>query len=312
MDETQAYLAHEFLDDYRAERMDRRSMLRRITLLLGGAVTASAWLQMQGVSVSVAEAAESYNYRIPPVPPTVATIDENDPSIATAGAVQFSARDGATLFGYVAKPAGLSPVPAIIIIHDNRGLSDHQRDVARRFAKQGFIALAIDLVSREGGSGSMPDGAAVSAALSRAGTARHVGDLTAAIDYLISQPDVVNTGSGVIGYCFGGSLTWRMAVGDERVAAAVPYYGSAPPLENVPAMRAATFGVYASDDDRVNQSSVPLEEALRVNGKTYAMKRYPGTRHGFFNDTGSVYEPEAASDAWSDTVAWFRQYLPTA
>ena len=313
MDETKAYLVSEFLDEYRAKRMDRRSMLRRVTLILGGAVTASTWLQAQGENVSVAEAAESYNYLIPTGSlNAVVMVEENDPALSFAGNVQFSARDGATIFGYAATPAGSMAVPGILIIPDNRGLYDHPEDVARRFAKQGFAALAVDLVSREGGSDSLPDPAAISAALSSAGSDRHVGDLMAGIDYLVSQPSVVSSGVGVIGYCFGGSLAWRMAVGDERVAAATPYYGSAPPLESVPAMRAAAFGVYASEDERVNATSIPLEEALQANGKTYAMKRYPGTRHGFFNDTSAVYAPEAANEAWGDTLAWYRQYLPTA
>lgn len=311
MDETKAYLVNEFLDEYRAQRMDRRGMLRRVTLILGGAVTASVWLQSQGERVSVAEAAESYNYRIP-TNPSVAMIDETDSSLASASNVQFSARDGATLYGYIAKPAGLMFAPGVLIIPDNRGLYDHPRDVARRFASQGYVGLTIDLASRDGGTDNLPDSAAVSAALSRAGTERHEGDLAAGIDYLVSQPETIQSGVGVIGYCFGGSLTWRMAVGDERVASAVPYYGSAPPLDRVPGMRAAVFGVYAGNDDRVNQTSIPLEEALQANGKTYAMKRYPGVNHGFFNDDSSVYAPEAAAEAWTDTLAWFSQYLPTA
>jgi carboxymethylenebutenolidase len=311
MDETKAYLVNEFLDEYRAQRMDRRAMLRRVTLILGGAVTATAWLQSQGEGVSAAEAAESYNFRIP-WPKAPALIDENDPSLASASSVQFSARDGATLFGYIAKPAGLMSAPGVLIIPDNRGLYDHPRDVARRFANQGYVGLTIDLASRDGGTDNLPDSAAVAAALSRAGSERHEGDLLASIDYLTSQPETIQSSVGVVGYCFGGSLTWRMAVGDERVAAAVPYYGSAPPLERVPAMRAAAFGVYAGNDERVNGTAVPLEEALQSNGKTYAMKRYPGVNHGFFNDASNVYAPEAAAEAWADTLAWFKQYLASA
>jgi carboxymethylenebutenolidase len=313
MDQMKEYLAHEFLDDYRASRMNRRSMLRRITLMLGGAVTASAWLQTQGESVSAAEAAESYNYLIPTTPLWGSTtVEETDPAIAAAGTVQFSARDGATLSGYAAKPATLMSAPAVLVIHENRALTDHHRDVARRFAKEGYLALAIDLVSREGGADSFPDPAAISAALTSAGTERHVGDLSAGIDYLLSQPESVQSGVGVTGYCFGGGQAWRIAVEDDRVAAAVPYYGTAPPLEKVPTMRAAVFGVYAADDERINQSAIALEDALKANGKTYAMKQYPGTGHAFFNDTGSRYSPDQAREAWTDTIAWFRQHLPTA
>jgi carboxymethylenebutenolidase len=313
MDEMKAYLVHEFLDEYRARHMDRRAMLRRITLILGSAATASAWFRSQGEDVSVAEASESYNYLIPPPPLFGAvTVPEDDPAISAAGTVEFSARDGATLYAYAAKPAGVAAAPAVLVIHANRALTDHHRDVVRRFGREGYPALAIDLVSREGGVQSFADPAAITAALSSAGTLRHVGDLSAGIDYLLSQPETVQSGVGVTGYCFGGGLTWRMAVEDDRVAAAVPYYGSAPPLEKVPDMRAAVFGVYASDDERINQSAIALEDALKANGKTYAMKQYPGTYHGFFDDTNPRFPAEQAREAWADTLAWFRQYLATA
>jgi carboxymethylenebutenolidase len=139
-----------------------------------------------------------------------------------------------------------------------------------------------------------------------------VDDLSAGIDYLLNQPDAVQSVVGVTGYCFGGGLAWRMAVEDDRVAAAVPYYGSAPPLDKVPGMRAAVFGVYASDDERINQSAIALEDALRANGKTYAMKQYPGTYHGFFDDTNPRFPAEQAREAWADTLAWFRQHLAMA
>jgi carboxymethylenebutenolidase len=313
MDEIKEYFAYEFLDEYRAQRMDRRAMLRRITLILGSAATASAWFHAQGEEVSVAEAAESYNYLIPTPPMSGSTtVAEDDPSLAFAGMVEFSARDGAVLMGYAAKPTNTMTAPAILLIHANRALTDHNRDVARRFAKEGYLALAIDLTSREGGASSFADPAAISAALSAAGTQRHVGDMIAGIDYLLGQPATVQSGVGAIGYCSGGGLAWRIAVEDDRVAAVVPYYGSAPPLDKVPGMRAAAFGVYASDDERVNQSAIALEDALKSNGKTYAIKQYPGTRHGFFDDTGSVYSPDQAPIAWTDTLAWFKQYLPTA
>jgi carboxymethylenebutenolidase len=313
MDEMKSYLVHEFLDEYRAQRMDRRAMLRRITLILGSAATASAWFQSQGEPVSVAEAAESYNYLIP-TPPMwgSTTVPEDDPSLASAGMVNFSGRDGAALSGYAAKPANLTAAPAVLVIHANRALTDHYRDVARRFAREGYMALAIDLVSREGGAHSFADPAAITAALSSAGTQRHLDDLSTGIDYLLSQPEAVQSGVGVTGYCFGGNLAWRMAVEDDRVVAAVPYYGSAPPLDRVPSMRAAVFGVYASDDERVNQSAIALEDALRSNGKTYAMKQYPGTYHGFFDDTNPRYPAEQARQAWADTLAWFQQHLAMA
>ena len=161
----------------------------------------------------------------------------------------------------------------------------------------GFAALAIDLVSREGGSATFADQPTVSAALTNAGIERHVMDMVGALDFLNTLPFVVQGGQGVTGYCYGGGVAWRIAVEDSRVVAAVPYYGIAPPLEKVPDMRAAVRGVYASDDERVNSTAVPLELMLRESGKTYAMKQYPDTRHGFFGDTSNVYAPEQAQAA---------------
>ncbi|MFN0071933.1 MAG: dienelactone hydrolase family protein [Chloroflexota bacterium] len=313
MDDMKSYLVHEFLDEYRAQRMDRRAMLKRVTLIIGGAATASAWLQSQGEAVSAAEAAQSIHYLIPSDQiGSAVTVQENDPAITGAGMVQFPARDGATIFGYAASPAGMATAPSVLIIHENRALLDHYKDVARRFAREGFSALAIDLVSRDGGTDSFADQPSISAALTNAGAERHVVDMIAGIDFLLGQPGAVQGGVGVTGFCFGGSQAWRIAVEDDRVAATVPYYGSAPPLAKVPAMRAAAFGVYASDDERINQSAVPLEEALRTNGKTFMMKQYPGTSHGFFNDTGQRHAPDASREAWSDTLVWFRQYVPNA
>ena len=310
MDEVKQYLVQEFLDEYRAKRMVRRAMLRRITLILGGAAAAATWLQSQGESVSAREAEIATRTLIPPPPAAPQMVSPDDPSIV-ASAVQFAARDGADLIGYISRPATASmgtPAPGVLVIHENRGLTDQQRDVTRRFAKEGFVAVAVDLTSREGGAGSFPDGAAIGAALTAAGSDRHVGDLMSSVDYLLAQPETSQLGAAVTGYCFGGSLSWRMAVMDDRLAAAAPYYGSAPPLDLVPGMRAASLGVYAETDDNVNRTRPGLEDALTSAGKTFQMKTYPGTMHAFFNDTGERYNATAAADAWTDTLAWFRQH----
>lgn len=313
MDQFQQYLVEEFLDDFRERRMSRRAMLRRITLILGGAAAAATWLQSQGLPVSAHEAAAATRMLIPSEQ-TGVTVSPDDPAISAA-AGEFPARDGAQLLGYLVKPNVMgtpSRGAGVLVIHANSGLQPHYQDIARRFAKEGYVALAVDLVSREGGTQSFADQAAATAALSAAGAERHVVDMSSGIDYLESQAEVVPGGVGAIGYCFGGSLTWRIAVEDARVAAAAPYYGSAPPLQKVPQMRAAAFGIYADNDERVNATKPGLEDALLSAGKTFEMKIYPGTLHGFFNETSQSYAAHAAPEAWADTLAWFRTYLPTA
>ncbi len=256
--------------------------------------------------------AESYNYLIPTRPLWGSTIvEETDPAIAAAGTVQFTARDGATLSGYAAKPATQS-APADPGDPENRALTTILRTLLVDSPRKATWPWRSISCLAEGGSDSFPDPAAISAALTSAGTERHVGDFSAGIDYLLSQPRLCKVGVGVTGYCFGGGQAWRIAVEDERVAAAVPYYGTAPPLEKVPTMRAAAFGVYAADDERINQSAIALEEALKANGKTYAMKQYPGHWPRVFQRHRLRYSADQAREAWSDTIAWFRQHLPTA
>lgn len=315
VDTSQQYLVEEFLDDYRAQRMPRRAMLRRVTLILGGAAAAIAWLQSQGEVFSAEEAAAA-TLELAPSDQTGSgvTVSPDDPALA-AGMVTFAARDGAELFGYVAKPTDMGQLgqgPGVLVIHENRGLLEHYKDVARRFAKEGFVALALDLVSREGGTDRLPDQPAVSAALSAAGAERHAADMSDAVGYLMAQAEVLPGGVGAVGYCFGGGQVWRLAVEDQNLAAAAPYYGSAPPLEKVPQMRAAVLGVYAGTDERTNASIPALEAALQQAGKTYQIKVYSGADHAFFNDMGARYHPEASADAWGETLAWFRQYLPQA
>jgi carboxymethylenebutenolidase len=314
VDTFQQYLVEEFLDDHRARRMSRRAMLRRITLILGSAAAATAWLQSRGMAVSAEEAAAAVRELAPAdQADSGVTVSPDDPALV-AGTVTFTASDRAELLGYMAKPTEMGQLgqgPSVLVIHENRGLLEHYKDVARRFAKEGFVALAIDLVSREGGTDSLPDQAAVSAALAAAGPERHVGDMSDAIGYLTAQAEVLPGGVGVTGYCFGGGMCWRIAVEDQNVAAAAPYYGSAPPLEKVPQMRAAVLGIYAELDERINAGIPTLEEALRHAGKTYKMKIYPGADHAFFNDMGARYHTEAAADAWAETLAWLRAYLPS-
>jgi len=318
MSDLKDYLVEEFLDEYRAQRMTRRSMLRRVTLLMGSAAAAAAWLQSQGLEVSAREAAAAASRPIPTrqVEGDI-TVSPDDPAL-TAGPIEYPARDGSTFFGYIAKPAGMGqvgPWPGILVLHENQGLTEHFKDVARRYAKEGFIGLAVDLLSRAGGSHAAPDSAAISAGLSSAPVEQQVADLSEYVTYLTGQAEVSPGGIGATGFCFGGARIWRLAVEDQNVAAAVPYYGSAPPLDKVPQMRAAVFGVYAGLDERVNSTIPPLEDALRSAGKTYRIKIYEGAQHAFFDDAPSdrrPYHPTAAAEAWADTLAWFRTYLPVA
>ena len=184
-----------------------------------------------------------------------------------------------TFLGYVVRPLDTERHPGIIVIHENRGLTEHIKDVARRFAKAGYAALAPDLLARIGGTDHFTDIDELSSSLRTVPPDAFIVDLNAALDYLRGLPCVHPDRVGVTGFCFGGGLTWRLLTVRQELKAGVPFYGAAPPAEDVPKIRAAVLAIY------------------------------PGAAHAFHNDTGANYHPEAAKDAWSRTLAHFGQYL---
>ena len=134
-------------------------------------------------------------------------------------------------------------------------------------------------------------------------------DLNASVDYLRSLPYVQSDRLGVIGFCFGGAMTWLLAVRNAHIRAAVPFYGSAPPLDEVPNLTAPVLGIYAGNDARINAGIPELEDALQEHQKQYEFITYPDSDHAFFNDTAPRYQPQAAQEAWSEALAWFEQHL---
>ena len=249
---------------------------------------------------------------IPPtsVPPTEPqsplSVAADDPAVQGAD-ITFPSGD-VEVMGYLAQPAEAGVYPAILVCHENRGLTDHIRDVARRFAKNGYVALAVDLLSREGGTPAN-DRDAVPGLLTNAGADRHVGDFMAAADYLKTLETVDAARLGMTGYCFGGGITWRVATAMPDLKAAVPFYGPAPELDQVPNIQAAVFGVYAEQDERINGGIADLEKALQDAGTTYQITIYPGVNHAFHNDTGQRYVEAQATEAWEDTLAWFAEHV---
>lgn len=220
--------------------------------------------------------------------------------------------NGTTLMAYQARPSGASgPLPVVLVCHENRGLVEHIRDVTRRFAKEGYLACAVDLLSHEGGTAQVADPAQIPGLLSNTDPSRHVGDFQAAVDFYKGQPDIADADHiGMTGYCFGGGITWQAATQIQDFKASVPFYGPAPPLDQVSNITAAMFGVYSSDPgDFANNGRDELEAALKAAGITYQFKIYPGTQHAFHNDTGPRWNPDQALAAWQDTLAWFSQYL---
>jgi carboxymethylenebutenolidase len=314
------YLIEEFFDDYRAGSMTQRTFTRRVAFIMGSMAAASAAMLLVGCTpeevpsstdpmpTPSASTTGSATASAGPVPGAKSplSVPEGAAGLTTA-TVRFAA-DGTDISGYIARPESGAAGPAVLICHENRGLTLHIQDVARRFAKAGYAALAVDLLSREGGTARV-DSDAVSGALTSAGAARHVGDFAAAFDYLQTQ-DFVDSGRiAMNGYCFGGGITWQAATELQGLKATAAFYGPAPDLNKVPAIKAAAFGVYAELDKRITDAMPALRDALDATTVTHQLTVYPGVDHAFHNDTGDRYNEAQATAAWNDTLSWFGQHV---
>jgi len=309
----ETYLVHEFVDDYVDGLMSRRDMTRRVLHIIGGVAGTATMLTKLGVKpVSAQDGTPT-----PPSAPTptgprsMVTVPEDDPRV-TAGDVTLPGADGEEITAYQAMPAeGDGPFPVVLICHENRGLTPHIRDVTRRWAAQGYVAAALDLLSREGGTDAIADPAEIPALLTQqAEPQRHVDDFKAAAAYYSEQDFADPERMGMTGFCFGGGITWRCATQMPELKAAAPYYGPPPPLDAVPNIKAAVFGVYSDDpDDFASEGLEELTEALEAAGVTFEIMIYPGTQHAFHNDTSARWNEEQAIEAWNDTVAWFETYV---
>jgi carboxymethylenebutenolidase len=310
MTDHQKYIVEEWAEDYRDGRLARREMLRRIVLMAGGVALASGVLKNLGLTASEVEIAEA----AASAPTVVAqqegiTVRPDDPTIQVEMITYPRSGGPEPNIGYLARPRSGGPYPGIVIIHENRGLLEHFKDVARRFAKQGYAALAVDLVAPSGGTARYSDPAQASAALGQTPPATLVSMLIDARRRLQEVPGVRRDRIGATGWCFGGGMTWRFVTQDPEVRAAVPFYGSAPPIEDVPKIRASVLALYGALDERLNASVPAVREAMQRANVAHEIHIYPGADHAFFNDTGQRYHKPSADDAWRRMVAWFDRYL---
>lgn len=301
------YILEEWAEDYRAGRLDRREFLRRVVALAGSHAAALVLLSSVGERAAAADLEGLLAQAPPPQQTGGVTVPPDDPAIEVS-TVRFPA-EGTEVLGYLARPRSRPQAPGLVVVHENRGLVEHIKDVARRLAKVGYVALAPDLASHEGGTDRFSDPAQVTAVLGRTPVDRLVGMLVAAVQYLRSQPFVRADRVGAIGWCFGGGMVWRLVTRSPELRAAVPFYGPNPPLEDVPRIRAAVLGIYGERDQRINQGIPALREALQRAGVVHEIVVYPASDHAFFNDTGARYNPQAARQAWERALEWFRRYL---
>jgi len=326
MNDTQRYFVEEFAEDYLAGRMGRRDLLRRVFLITGSAAATASALLALGCSSNATgpssppagKAAVPATPATPPpaagtttMPPLAQTNDfvvQPDDAAIVAQNVQFPGGAG-PVFAYLAKPKTGTGFPGIIVAPPNRGLVEPNMDIARRYAKEGFAALAVDLVSREGGTDKYAsDPAQIAAILSRIARADLVSDLQSGLAYLKTVDGVRKDRLGVTGFCFAGDLAFALAISSPEILAAVPYYGSVKP-EDIAKSKAAFLCFYGELDTRVTSTQPATEAALKAAGLPEETHIEPGAMHGFFDNSSEVYNPAAARDAWPRTIAWFNKYL---
>jgi carboxymethylenebutenolidase len=307
------YILEEWAEEYRNGRLGRREFLRRVTIFGGSAARGGALLATLGVAVSSEEVTVAAGTPAPrPVIAAAPVVAADDPSLETRMVSFPGAPPGPqTVLGYLAQPKGAPRAPGVFVIHENRGLVDHTKDVARRVAKLGYVALAPDLVSGAGGTDKVADPAQVSALLGQTAPEQLVSMPASAGRYLASLPAVRADRIGAMGFCFGGGVTWRLATRVPELRAVVPFYGSNPPLEDVPRIRAAVLALYGALDARVDAGIPAMREALQRAKIVHEIVVEPDAAHAFFNDTGASYNAAAAQDAWTRLQAWFDRYLRT-
>lgn len=321
MNDFQRYLADEFAEDYTEGRLNRRDALKLIASVVGSTLLASSIL------AGCAAPPSSPTGEAPAIPSATATIpassaaasatpsatspysvSADDPAVVVEKIEFPDTESSGRLQAYLARPAAEGSFPVILVCHENRGLTAHIQDVTRRLAKAGYVALAVDLLSRSGGTAAL-DSNDVPGILGNTPPEQFMRDFQGGWRSLAGEPFAQIERLGMMGFCFGGGVTWRAATQIAELKAAVPFYGPHPPLEEVPKINAAVLAFYGELDQRINQGIPAVEAAMRQNNKIFEKVIYPNADHAFHNDTGPRYNAEAAQDAWKRTLEWFGKYV---
>ncbi|CNE46384.1 YghX family hydrolase [Yersinia mollaretii] len=280
----------ELYDYYAHGRMTKRQFLELATKYTVGGLTAVALLGQLSPNYALAQ-----------------QVEFTDPDIIATYITYPSPNGHGEVRGYLVRPAkSTGPLPAVVVVHENRGLNPYIEDVARRVAKAGFIALAPDGLSSVGGyPGNDDKGRELQAQVD---PTKLMNDFFAAIEFL--TPHESTTGKvGITGFCYGGGVANAAAVAYPELAAAVPFYGRQPKPEDVPRIKAPLLLHYAELDTNINAGWPAYEAALKAANTRYEAYIYPGVNHGFHNDSTPRYDKAAADLAWERTIAWFQHYL---
>jgi len=276
------------IDSYQEGKTSRRSFVRKLAIITGStALATTIFPVLNDNKLSAAEKTQKATELIESM-------------------VSYPAVTG-EMKAFEARPKKGKKFPAVIVIHENRGLTPHIKDVTNRMASEGFLALAPDALSPVGGTPE--DAGKAREMFGKLVPEETTKNFVAAVKYLKSHPNS-NGKVGCTGFCWGGAMTNQVAVNCENLDAAAPYYGSVPKTEDVPKIKAPILAHYAENDERINAGIPAFEEALKANKKEYQIYKYPGTQHAFNNDSNPErYNEEQAKIAWKRTVDFFTEKL---
>jgi carboxymethylenebutenolidase len=276
-------------DRFTHGEMDRRAFMERLTGLAGSTAAAAAMLPLLQNDYAIAD-----------------TVKPDDPRLVSEDGVTIPGSD-AGLKGYLVAPKGGVKRPALLMIHENRGLNPHIRDMTRRGALAGYLTLGIDALGPEGGTPANEDTARDM--IGKVAFDVPVARCAAAVRLLASHPQ--STGKvGAMGFCWGGGMVNGIAAVEPALGAGVAYYGRQIAAERVPGIRAALMLHYAEKDERINAGIAVYETALRANNKSFEVVMHAGVDHAFNNDTNAArYNAEAAKRAWEQSLAFLGKHL---
>ncbi|SEI75268.1 carboxymethylenebutenolidase [Dyadobacter koreensis] len=275
-------------DEYTHKPLSRDTFLKRLANLAGGTTAALALLPLLEVNYANA-----------------ATVAETDEDIITED-IKYDG-DGSPMGGYLARPKKPGKFGAVLVIHENRGLNPHTKDIARRIAKAGYIALAADALAPFGGTPGNEDEAR--ALFAKIDVTKNLNNFLKGLDYLKGRPES-NGKTACVGFCWGGALSNQLAVHSPTLKTAVAYYGRQPEAADVPKIKAFVQLHYGGLDERINAGIPAYEEALKAAGVKYEVYIYEGAQHAFLNDSAPTrYNPEAAKLAWERTLKAFKDHI---
>jgi carboxymethylenebutenolidase len=298
----QRYIAEEIATDHVDGLLTRREAMRRLALLGMGAAAATALI------TACAKRQERSGPTAPPSTTATSSGAAQPPGMVGALPTQPITWPGPQGELQAAWAQAANPKGAVLVIHENKGLNDWVRSVAGRLAGADYSALAVDLLSEEGGTGSFQDPAQATAALAKVPPDRFTRDLNSSVAEL--QLRAPGQKVAVVGFCFGGGLVWQLlSSGGLRLSAAVPFYGPLPDDPDFAGSKAAVLAIYAALDSRVTGSRNAAKAALDRAGLVNDIIVEPNADHAFFNDTGPRYNAAAAADAWQRLLDWFGRYL---